>query len=536
MNSFNTKVLIIALGYLLLNGCGPSTNAYLKSKNPNMSWMDKKNVKKKREMPRIFSYQDEKYLYCWDDASKRLASKGIPLFYKIDKKTLDIVSSTKADKDEKYNSYNIIWNEKANWIIFDDNKKNKIDEYKIRKISFDKLEAAKNLFRQESEKKNSQFSSNFYMNSDSTKVTYYSAEYIGKEDKVKYDVICFNLETMEKLWDNKYVFPHPIKSRSDVSGMSIMVNKNGEPHFLVKTYIDKKKEKKKNSDGEVVANYFFNYYVLNEAGKVEEYKIDTKGLFITDIDFPFNNQKNPVIAAYTYKKSNLKELNSIMFKQIDLDTKEVKNLKDIRIETKELDVYDEGGTKLKQSNNFQRVNGLRIQNIHQAADGSVYVLGEENTLVRVCTRDKNGERCTYYWRSGNILVTKIKTDGTQSWSKIIPKSQYINLAYELTDANKSGRVHSHKSMMIDDKLHIFFNDNAKNYDPKKPLKKIKQFTGAKASLIHVIMETDGKYEMIEALGPKDHPRIVDISSIKNIDDDHVFLFDYKTLGMLKIDR
>lgn len=536
MKSFYSKVILIAIGYLFLNGCG-STNAYLKSKNPNMTWLDKKSIKKKREMPRIYSYHDDKYVYCWDDISKRMSSKGIPLFYKLDKNTLNIVNSTKADKDEKYNSYNIIWNEKANWLIFDDNKKSKIDEYKIRRISFDKLEPSKNLFKQESEKKNSQFSSDFFLNSDTSKITYYSAEYIGKEDKVKFDVICFDLETMEKIWSNQYTFPHPIKNKSDVSDLDIMVNKNGEPHFLIKTYLEKKKEKKKKEDGTIVANYYFNYYVLNEAGKVEEYKIDTKGLFITDIDFPFKNQKNPVIAAYTYKKANFKELNSILFKQIDLDTKEVKDIKEIKIETKELDVFSESGEKIKQNDYYQQVNGLRIQNILQSSDGSVYVLGEENRLVQECTTDSKGRtRCVYYWKSGNILVTKVKLDGTQSWTKIIPKSQYINTAFALTEANKYGKVHSHKSMIIDDKLHLFFNDNAKNYDLKKPLKKIAKFGGRKSSLVHVIVDNDGKYEMIEALGPKDHPRIVDISSIKNIDNDHVFLFDYKTLGKLKIDR
>ena len=549
MKTIYFKIAFISFSYLLLQGCGGSTNAYLKSKNPNITWMDKEAIKKKRELPTQYAYQDENYIYCYGISSAKpvaigvmgfstvIVPKAVPLFYQLDKKTFDIVKTSKSEKDEKYRSLFIRWTEKAGWIIFDDNKKNKIDEYKVRKISLDGLEPAKNLFRLEAEKSNSQFDDGFYFNSDSTKLTYYSAEYIGKDDRVSFNVVCFDFLSMTKLWSHKYTFPHAVKRKKDVSGTNIMVNKNGEPHFLLKTYFEKRKEKKKDEDGNIVANYNFRYYVLTAAGKVEEYKVDTKGDFIQSIAFPFQNQYNPVIVAYTYKKNNFKELKSIIFKRIDLETKEITNLKEITLDTKYLKIYDESGEKIKQNKDFQDVSGLKVQSIKQSEDGSIYVMGEEEELVENCTTDSKGRtRCTYYWRSGNILVTKVSSDGKESWTKIIPKSQFINTAYSLTKTGDLSRCHGHKSMIIDNKLHLFFNDNAKNYNTKKALTKINKFNGKNASLVHVIIDGNGTYEMIETLGPKDHPRIVDISSIENIDSDNIFLFDYKSIGKLKIDR
>jgi hypothetical protein len=66
------------------------------------------------------------------------------------------------------------------------------------------------------------------------------------------------------------------------------------------------------------------------------------------------------------------------------------------------------------------------------------------------------------------LVTKVNGDGTEGWSKIIPKSQYVPAS--------SYRMHSHSSFVLDNKLHIFFNDYYKNYESSKA-SKIKVFTG-----------------------------------------------------------
>lgn len=531
-----SKIIFVAFLYTLLYSCGTSTNAYLKSKNPNISWMDKNSFKKKREIPRNLAFQDDKYLYCWDDASRATTSKSMPIYYQIDKNSLQIVKSSKNVKQEKFNSAYVFWNEKAGWLIYDNNKKNKIDEFKAMKISLDKVEPSKDLFRLDAEKSNSQLSEDFYLNSDSTKLTYITSQYIGKEDKLILDAVCFDFVSMTKLWKHRYVFPHPVKRRSDVSNIDIMVNKNGEPHFLIKTYFDKRKEKRKTENG-VESNYNYAYYVLSEAGKVEEYVVDIKGSFVQSIEFPFANQKNPVIVAYAYTKNNFKELKSILFKQINLETKEILDLKEVQLDAKRLQIFDEeSGKKIKQSKGFQGVGSLGIQKIHQSEDNAIYVLGEENVLIEHCYTDKNGfTRCTYYWRSGNILVTKVASDGKESWSKIIPKSQYIPAALGYNGTWKLPKAHSHASFMVGDKLHLFFNDHEKNYKSSK-VTKITRWAGKKTSLVHVIVNPDGTYEMIEALGKKDHPKVVDINKIQKIDDDHVFIYDYKTIGKLKIDR
>ena len=513
----------------ILSGCG-SSNAYLKTQNPNVIWMAKNAVKKKHEVPTNYCYQDEKYIYAWDNGSKK-ASKGMPIYYQIDKNNLDIVKSSKNTKTEEFRDYKVYWNEKGGWLIYDANKKAKIDEYKVMPIDLDKLVPSKDLMKIEAEKRKSQVYDNFLISEDKSKLTYTTAEYFSKEDKLVFDVICFDFATMNKLWTQKYEFPHKVKRRSDVENLDISINDKGEPNFIYKQYhTEKKKEKVKSEKGGFESNYDYVYFLFKDNGTSEEYVIKLDGTFVQSIEMPFKHSQTPIVVAYTYAKNNYKELKSILFKQINVETKEVTDLKEVMINSKQLNLFDEEtGKKVKQSKGFQGVSALAIQKVHQAPDGSTYVLGETNTLVRVCTRDaKTGaESCRYYWQSGNILVTKINGDGTEGWSKIIPKSQYVPAS--------SYKMHSHNSFVLDNKLHIFFNDYYKNYESSKA-SKIKVFTGAKASFIHTIVNPDGKYEMIEALGRKDHPVVVEINSIKKMDDDHVFLFDAKSFGKLKIDR
>ena len=513
----------------LLSGCG-SSNAYLKTQNPNVIWMAKNAVKKKSEVPTNYCYQDEKYIYAWDNGSKK-ASKGLPIYYQIDKNNLDIVKSSKNAKKEEFRDYRVYWNEKGGWLIYDANKKAKIDEYKVMPIDLDKLVPSKDLMKVEAEKRKSQFYDNFLISEDKTKLSYITGEYFSKEDKVVFDVICFDFATMDKLWTHKYQFPHKVKKQAQIENLDISINDKGEPNFIYKQYhTEKRKEKVKSENGDFESNYDYVYFLFKENGTAEEYVVKLDGKFVKSIEMPFKHSQTPIIVAYTYTKNNYKELNSILFKQINVETKEVADLKEVMINSKQLKLFDDDtGEKVKQNKGFQGVSSLAIQNVHQSPDGSTYVLGESNQLIRVCTSDpKTGrETCRYYWQSGNILVTKVNGDGTEGWSKIIPKSQYVPAS--------SYVMHSHKSFIIDNKLHIFFNDSYKNYVNEKP-SRIKVFNGLKCSFIHTIVEPDGKYEMIEALGRKDHPVAVEIRTIKKMDDDHVFLFDVKSFGKLKIDR
>jgi hypothetical protein len=529
-------LIVIILFFLLLESCGVSSNAYLDSRNPNIIWMDKEAIKKKKELPRILSYQDEKYVYCWDNVFTNFSSKTVPLFYQLDKNTLDIIKSSKSDNNEKYNSLNVIWNEKAGWIIFEENKKDKFTEYNYRKISLDSLELYSLLFKIENDKTNTIIDEDFLLNGDTTKLTYFKAEYLSRDDKLVFYVKCFDFMTMSELWSHQYLYPHPVRNKNEISGIDIKINKKGEPHFLIKAYNDKRKEKKKKEDGTIVANYFFNYYVLSESGKVIELKIDTKEKFIRAISFPNQNQSSTIIAAYTYKNNSFNELHSILIKEVNSEDNQIQDVKEIILNTKKLiSIDDSTGYQLSQQRDFQDVSGLQIQSIIQADDSTIYILGEENELKQICNMDSRGiTTCNYYWQSGNILITKVAASSSESWTKIISKSQYISTSLGNTQTGKYSKLYSHKSLMINNKLHLFFNDNEKNYNSDSEISKIKLWRGNNTSFIHTVLNPDGKYDMIEALKPKDHPRAIDINSIKLIDSNHLFLFDYKTIGILKI--
>lgn len=528
------RVACCFLIILILNlSCGITSNAYLTTTNSNIKWIQHDAFDNKNEIPRIVAFQDDKYLYCWDDVSKYQNFYSEPLFYQIDKTSLDIVKSSKSKINQKYNSLKVFWTEKAGWIIFDENRKNKTADFKLKKISLDSLESAIDLFQIDYENFNNLLGENFQFNNDSTLLTYYSIEYLSKSDKVRINVLCYDYVTMKELWKNQYIYPYPIRSKAEFSNINISINNTGELQFIIKSYFDKKNETKKNSEGVLVPNYNFNFFLLPKSGGVQEYNIDTKNNFIRSFKILNQKNNNPLIAAYTYKNTKFNELYSIFLKEFNNQNKTIVDIKEIVLNTKQLVTYNEvTGDKINQQNEFINVDGLQIQNMIKGDDGAIYVLGEENELKQICNLDSRGlTTCSYYWQSGNIIVTKLSAL-SESWTKVISKSQYISTSYGNNLSNRYTKLYSHKSFLINNKLHLFFNDNQKNYIEGSELKRIKVWRGNNTSFIHTIIEPDGKYDMIEALKPSDHPLAIDINSIKPIDSNHIFIFDYKAIGIL----
>lgn len=535
------SILFFCIGIFLLDSCGTSTNAYLKSKNPNVRWMDKKAVKKKSEFPTKFAYQDDDYIYAYGYGGGQLTGIGVmglsfvsqnksfPIYYKIDKKTLEIVENSKDVKKEKVDAIDkVAWTNKGAWLLYTEDPKKKRKEFMAMPISLNKIETPKNLFDLEVERKSNFVQDGYGYNHDTTTITYFAEIYDGKKDQLSFMSICFDYSTMNKLWQHEYIFPHTIKKRKEIEDIDWMINKNGEAQFLLKTYFGKKKEKTKNEDGESVANYNYRFYVLTSNGKIEEYVIDTKNEFIKSIDIPFNKTKNPVVCAYTYTKNNMIELKGLVFKQIDLETKEVKNIKEITFKTKNLKGFnEETGKAVKQNSKFQQTSSLMIKDVVVADDNSIYVIGENNYYYERCyTNSRTGQTtCIPYVKSGNIMVTKVNSDGTESWSKIILKSQDVQRHMH----------YSFRALCIDNKLHLFFNDSEKNYKSSN-LKKIDVWKGKNTSFVQVIVNQDGNYDMIEALSKKDHPSQVSLGSIQRISDNQIMFYDTKTLGFLNIEK
>lgn len=511
-----------------------NTNAYLKSTNPNVSWL--KNSKKEyklKVLPDKFKYCDDKYLYCYNNLKSR-AKNPIPTFFQIDKNSFDLVkSSNDVYKDKLHYIIELLWNEKAGWILDGDFTDKKHVVYSAIPISFDGKGNKKKLFTLDIEKKEKQVKGDFMINNDSTKVTYYSSIYLGKENKLTFMAKCFDFISMNLLWEHEYEFPYEVKSMSEASNIEYIVNNNGEPQFLVKSYFDKRKEVRK-VDGVKEANYMFKFFILNQEGKVDEYDIDTKGYFVKSIEFPFSKSLNPIICAYTFQNKNFRELQGIIFKMVNTQTKKVVDLKEIKLHTKKLTAYNpDTKEEIKQPDRYERVENLKIIDVITTEDRSVYVLGEIKYTITICTKSKYGETCKTYFIGGNILVTKIGKDGNESWSKIIPKEQYVNTE-QILGRYYDGIPHSFKAFPIGNNVHLFFNDHEKNYK-ESSLTKVKTWNGIKTSFIHLIIKPNGVYEVIETMNKKDHPLLVEINSIQKIDESTIFFRDWTTLGKLKID-
>lgn len=521
---------------------GGYSNAFRKSKNPNIIWQGKKEIKNKKERPSYVGHSDDKYIYCYGykgrgrDASQSSfsifsSSKKLPLYYKLDKNTLEVLESSKEIDQTKIEGVDgVFWTEKAGWLLYteDGNKKRKL--HFAKPVSLSEQKKSKLLFEIEVEKKNMFIKDHFGLSKDTSKFIYSALIYDSKKDEASFITYCFDFVTMAPLWKTNHTLPYKIKKKSDIAGIVWEYSEEGEIQFLMKHYFTRnKKESRKNEAGEKEANYVYDFFVLNKNGSVEQYEVNNEGAYVRDIEFVKTESTNPIICGYTFDKTRMKELTGIMFKQIDRENKKVNDLISLKMKAKKIEAEnEETGKKIKQQNVFQKASILSIRGIVSSkTDNSTFVIGENNSYYERCytNRSTGTEVCIPYVRSGNMLITRISEDGEEAWTITIPKSQNVPLA----------DIHSFAYYEEQGSLHLFFNDHSDNYKKNAP-KRIKVWAGSRTSFIHTIVRPDGKYEMIESLGRKDHPTAVYIGSIRKLDEESVLIQDRSEIGRLKIDK
>ena len=477
-------------------------------------------------IPRHFKYSDDSFIYAYDNYRDR-GNNPIPIFYKLDKDSLTIKESTDfLYKGEIDNFIKVVWTSHAGWIFHSTNQKNGEIQYFVSPILFKNL-VKKEIFKVKLEKNQFLIHTWFLVNPESTLITYISVIFDETKNLAYFNVICLDLYSLSISWTNNYQFPYGISNFRNVGNFNIKVNQEGEPQFIFNTYIDGVSESIK-KDGKRVANYEFRFFTLSKEGKIEQYKLDSESKFIKSIEFTAQNSSMPIISAYTYNKFNFNKLSGLMVFEIDDKNKEIKKLNEIEF-NKEIIYSNIDGTdeKVKQDVDFKRPDKLQIVNIIRSNDSAIYVLGEVNFTNSVFRGDK--------WQSfnisGNILVTKISKEGKEEWIIIIPKSQRVHSKL-IGDKVYEGKPVSFVSFLIQNKVHLFMNDNSKNYNTSD-FKKVKEWYGQKPSFIHSVIENDGKYAMYPILNADDHPLVIDISSIKRIDSQSIFIYDHNTIGRLK---
>jgi hypothetical protein len=263
-------------------------------------------------------------------------------------------------------------------------------------------------------------------------------------------------------------------------------------------FAETKKEegrKKAKEEAKERGGNWFSYKIVsynNTLGKVKEFDITLeKGQAI--VSFNYNlDAKGDINVAGLYANGNDKAggANGVYFIKIDHNTAKINTSSIQEFEKAMVEEYliaalgEKRGTK--QADKGEGIDSFVVREFINKDDGGLLISGETYRVYTVCTTDSKGvTRCTTHYIYGFIIVIDVSPKGDILWTSHVPKYQHT--------VNDGGFFSSYELIVKGDNLYYIFNDNVKNYDPKKKASTVYPMTSSKKAVTTIArMDAEGK--------------------------------------------
>jgi hypothetical protein len=315
-----------------------------------------------------------------------------------------------------------------------------------------KLEGQQILLETLKDKKRDKADFSFLSSKDRKKMAVIGFPGIEKDANEQFAMTVFD-ENMKKIWSKDIELPYSAKLFQLID---YQIDVEGNFYVLGKLYVDKVKEKRK---GEDESNYSFLMLVYKgDTEKPEQYNIALDGLFIGDLGFQLDVNKNILCTGF-YHQEYKQGYKGVFFLKIDTNKKAivVRSTKEF---TKEL-VEDVAGKKAARKDRGIS-STFEIREFVPRSDGGLVALVESYFSYAVTTYTYNGAMVTTYHYVGNeILAININPDGTIEWLTVIEKKQHTT--------NDNGYYLSFADAVVNDKIYLLFNVNEKQYTKKNEM-------------------------------------------------------------------
>lgn len=303
-----------------------------------------------------------------------------------------------------------------------------------------------------------------------------------KNDKKSYDIIGLGAfdENVQKVSLKEVVMPY---TERRMDNLDYKLNNKGDLFLLTKVYHDDSNDDKKKKK-DTIANYHIELFTI-KAGtdKIDISQFDNGDKFINGIWF-FDTDKDYLLVGGFYsngmgktrggtrggwganKISPTGESDGIMVFKFKSDgVMYDKNFHDIPVDL--INAFASNSAKKKNAKKEEKgisakIPDLVLKNIEILSDGSMMLIGEQY-YMQEHTRNSGGGmgmggfggNVYYTYHYGDILATKIASDGTLSFMKKIPKRQ--------SGAAGLGGM-SFKYFFANSSHYFVFLDNVKNID------------------------------------------------------------------------
>lgn len=244
-------------------------------------------------------------------------------------------------------------------------------------------------------------------------------------------------------------------------------------------------------------NLKYHYVLLTwlEQGLREgEYAIDLPGKYFSDLTLREDEEGNLVFAGiYSEKISN--NIRGYYFSHFDPYRQQFSDIHhqplDFDFLTADMSKSEkERAKKAESSQDARRVPELEnyyLDELILRSDGGAAIIAEQYAL-KVMNLDN--PRTIYYIEQmetqhfKNIILINIHPDGTLQWTARIPKWQRA--------PNYNGILNSYALIVMDDKLYFLYNDNPRNYNPKRKTGNISKYKGNKGAVVLAVLNSNGE--------------------------------------------
>ncbi len=356
-------------------------------------------------------------------------------------------------------------------------RKNKTEQLFSRGIEFEKgtFEATPTLVLSSQEKLSGQILQKGYSYSttdkfdfdtsyDTTKLCIrYRKKPETKNDAKSFDEIGFNVFSIDgnkltKIWSKEVKMPYS-EQKMDTLGFS--VDSDGNSYLLAKVRVGEGKGEKDKS-----GNYIYTMEIIKVDAKTQEHsiiKVDLAARFITDVKLTETKDNGITVMGYYCKEISKKTsgVEGLFMSKLN-KSGQIENIKSYDIP---LEIINQNISKKQAAKNTKaeekddedgaaQLANLRFYDYIQSPDGSLTIVGQQYKLVvHTTTSSSGGTRTTYTYHYNDMLVTRIKADGTLAWMRRLPKNQY--------GARNPGGL-SYKNINSQNHQYYLFLDNLKN--------------------------------------------------------------------------
>ena len=352
----------------------------------------------------------------------------------------------------------------------------------IKKTSFNLSSKLKKISETPARDKYREGKFDFHISKDSSKLLIYSQLPYKKKEPERFALQVFD-DQFEKVWEKNIKLPYP---DNQFAVEEYRVDEEGNVYLLGVYYQDNSGFRRK---GKPTYKYIVLAYT-NDGDDVEEYQVDLKEKFITDLTFRIGNDGKIVCSGFYSERGNY-SIKGTYFFQLDPKSGKVsnQNLKEFDFDFVTEYYSDNQKRKAKKAaleNNDRRAAELSQYSLNELilrSDGGAVLIAEQYYIQRVqnnnyydywgrynyYNRNRFDEEYLYHYN--DIIVVNIRPNGEIQWSARIPKRQETR--------NDGGYYSSYAMAVVRDKMYFVFNDNGKNFSKQKQGKRFR-FNGSQS--------------------------------------------------------